>query len=61
MLVGNKIDLTDRREVGEKEGEALKEEINAISYFETSAKDDVSVHPVFEEITLAILKGTQKI
>ena len=61
MLVGNKIDLTNRREVGEKEGEALKDEISAISYLETSAKDDVGVHPVFEELTLAILKGTQKI
>ena len=61
MLVGNKIDLADRREVGEKEGEALKDEISALGYFETSAKDDIGVHPVFKEITLAILKGTQKI
>jgi len=61
MLVGNKIDLADSREVGEKEGEALKDEINAISYIDTSAKDDVGVHPVFKDITLAILKGTQKI
>lgn len=61
MLVGNKIDLTDRREVGEKEGEALKDEINAIGYYETSAKEDRGVHPVFKDITLAILKGSQKI
>jgi len=61
MLVGNKTDLTDRREVGEKEGEALKNEINALGYFETSAKDDLGVHPVFKEITLAILRSTQKI
>ncbi|MHA2036668.1 MAG: GTP-binding protein [Promethearchaeota archaeon] len=61
MLVGNKIDLTDRREVGEKEGEALKDEINALRYYETSAKEDLDVSPVFKEITLAILKGTQKI
>jgi len=61
MLVGNKIDLADSREVGEKEGEALKNEINALGYFETSAKDDLGVHPVFKEITLAILRSTQKI
>ena len=61
MLVGNKIDLVDSREVGEKEGKALKDEINAISYFETSAKDDVGVLPVFKDITLAILKTTQNI
>ncbi len=61
MLVGNKTDLEDRREVGVKEGEALRDEIKAISYLETSAKDDVGVHPVFQEITLAILRETQKI
>ncbi|MHA2282029.1 MAG: GTP-binding protein [Promethearchaeota archaeon] len=61
MLVGNKIDLADSREVGEKEGEALKDEINALCYYETSAKEDIGVHPVFKEITLAILKDTQKI
>ena len=60
MLVGNKIDLEDSREVGEQEGEALKDEINALGYFETSAKQDVGVHPVFKEITLAILERTSK-
>ncbi len=61
MLVGNKIDLADKREVGEKEGEALKDEINALSYFETSAKEGLGVHPVFKDITLAILKNSHKI
>ena len=61
MLVGNKIDLADRREVGEKEGEALKDEINALGYYEASAKQDLGVHPVFKDITLAILKNTQKL
>jgi len=35
----------------------LKDEINAINYLETSAKDDVGVLPVFKEITLAILRS----
>ncbi|MBY8983847.1 MAG: GTP-binding protein [Candidatus Lokiarchaeota archaeon] len=61
MLVGNKIDLADRREVGEQEGNALKDEINALGYYEASAKQDLGVHPVFKDITLAILKNTQKI
>lgn len=63
ILVGNKTDLAEQgnREVGEGEGEALKEELNAIAYYETSAKNDVKVSPVFKDITLAILEKTQKI
>ncbi|NVM35117.1 MAG: GTP-binding protein [Candidatus Lokiarchaeota archaeon] len=63
ILVGNKTDLAAQgnREVGEGEGEALKEELNAIAYYETSAKNDVKVSPVFKDITLAILEKTQKI
>ncbi len=61
MLVGNKIDLADQREVGDKEGKALRDEINAIAYIETSAKNGIDVQPVFKEITLAILKRSQKI
>jgi GTPase SAR1 family protein len=62
ILVGNKVDLADQgqREVGTGDGEALKEELNAIAYFETSAKDDVKVEPVFTDLTLAILEKTKK-
>ncbi len=63
ILVGNKIDLAvdDAREVGETDGEALKGEINASIYYETSAKQDIGIAPVFHELTLAILRGTNKI
>lgn len=63
ILVGNKIDLAEqgRREVGEKDGLALKDEINAISYYETSAKEDLKINPVFRDVTVAILKNSQKI
>ncbi|MFW9998635.1 MAG: GTP-binding protein [Candidatus Hodarchaeota archaeon] len=63
ILVGNKIDLAEQgnREVGVGEGEALKEELNAIAYYETSAKNDFKVSPVFKDITRAILERTQKI
>jgi GTPase SAR1 family protein len=63
ILVGNKIDLAEQgnREVGEKDGEALKEEINALAYYETSAKNDIEVEPVFKNITLAILEKSKKI
>ncbi|MFX1566759.1 MAG: GTP-binding protein [Promethearchaeota archaeon] len=63
ILVGNKIDLAEQgqREVGEGDGEALKEELNAIKYYETSAKKDLRVSPVFQDITRAILEKSQKI
>lgn len=63
VLVGNKIDLAEQgnREVGEGDGEALKDEIKAIGYYETSAKNDFKVEPVFKNVTLAILERTQKI
>ena len=63
ILVGNKLDLAEQgnREVGEGDGEALKNELNAIAYYETSAKNDIKVEPVFKDITLAILDRTKKI
>jgi len=63
VLVGNKIDLANQgnREVGERDGEALRREINAIGYYETSAKEDYGVDPVFKSVTLAILRETHKI
>jgi Ras-related protein Rab-8A len=63
VLVGNKIDLAEQgnREVGEGDGEALKDEIKAIAYYETSAKQDIEVEPVFKDVTMAILKKTKKI
>lgn len=63
ILVGNKIDLAEQgqREVGAGEGEALKEELNAIAYLETSAKENLHVEPVFKDLTKAILEKTKKI
>ena len=63
VLVGNKLDLAEQgnREVGEGDGEALKDEIKAIAYYETSAKQDIKVEPVFKNITMAILEKTKKI
>ena len=63
VLVGNKIDLADQgnREVGQTDGEALKEELNAFEYYETSAKEGLLVSPVFKEITLEILRRSNKI
>ncbi len=63
ILVGNKIDLAGEghREVGQQDGEALKTELKAISYFETSAKDGVKIEEMFTETVLEILKTSNKI
>ncbi|MFW9825539.1 MAG: GTP-binding protein [Candidatus Thorarchaeota archaeon] len=63
ILVGNKIDLAEQgnREVGVTDGEALKDEINAIRYYEASAKADINIEPIFKDLALSILKYTQKI
>jgi len=63
LLVGNKIDLAreGKREVAIQDGEALKNEMNAIKYFETSAKEGDSVEEVFKILTLEILKSSGKI
>lgn len=63
ILVGNKLDLANQgeREVGESDGEALKNELNAIKYYETSAKEGVHVNVVFKNTVLEILKASSKI
>lgn len=63
LLVGNKIDLAreGKREVSFQEGDALKSELNANKYFETSAKEGDSVEEVFKLLTLEILKTSGKI
>lgn len=63
VLVGNKLDLAEKgnREIGKEEGEALKGELGAELYFETSAKEGTLVDEVFEKMTLSILKNTGKI
>jgi small GTP-binding protein len=55
MLVGNKCDLNDTREVPEDEAKsfALK---NNLTFIETSAKDDTGVGEAFERILLDIYK-----
>ena len=63
VLVGNKLDLAiqGNREIGEQEGESLKKELQAINYFETSAKEGMQIEDVFKETVLAILKNSNKI
>jgi len=63
ILIGNKLDLAldGKREVGEAEGQAFKNELNAMKYFEGSAKTGDSIESVFKDLTLAILTSSGKI
>jgi small GTP-binding protein len=63
VLVGNKLDLANQgnREIGKQDGLALKQELNSVAYFETSAKEGVKVEDVFKDTVLAVLKSSNKI
>ena len=53
ILVGNKCDKTDRC-VSEKDGRNFAVENNMV-FFETSSKDNINVHEIFEFMTKQIL------
>jgi len=56
ILVGNKIDLKEQREVTEFEGRNLAEELK-ISYIETSAKTGDNIEEAFRVLALQMIKG----
>lgn len=55
VLVGNKADLSEDREVSVDEGKSLAQSINAV-YMETSAKNNTNVSDVFKNILIQIEK-----
>ena len=63
IVVGNKLDLAKQgqREVAEQDGEAVRFEMHAMKYFETSAKEGDSVGEIFKTLTLEILRNSGKI
>ena len=49
VLVGNKWDLNEKRAVTFEEGKKFAEEYNLL-FYETSAKDNINVHSMFNEL-----------
>ena len=54
-LIGNKIDLCDKREVTEEEGRALANELN-LHFFEISCKDDIGIDEFYDDLINDILR-----
>ena len=54
MIVGNKLDLSDIRQVSEDELKVLATEYNVI-YIECSAKMNINIDKIFEEISRKII------
>ena len=59
ILVGNKKDLKDERNIPEEEGKKLAEENNFV-FFETSAKTGENVNKIFQTLFEIIVKDIEK-
>ena len=57
MIVGNKADLTDKRQVTTEEGENLAKEAGLL-FFESSAKDGTNVNEMFNKLA-SVLPGLE--
>lgn len=56
VLVGNKCDLTEFREVPKADGEALSKRLGC-SFMETSAKERINVEQSFHELVRLVRKN----
>ncbi|MFX1274867.1 MAG: GTP-binding protein [Promethearchaeota archaeon] len=55
ILVGNKIDLEDKRQVPTEEGQALAQKLG-LTYIETSAKTGENINDAFKMLALQMIK-----
>ncbi len=60
ILIGNKSDLYDQRQIQFFEGMQLKDQIGAVAYYETSAKENTNIDSAYRDLTLAILRKANK-
>jgi len=60
VLVGNKCDLVEEREVSEKEGKDLAAKFGGIPFFETSAKNHINIDESFEALVREVRKFRAK-
>ncbi|KAL7714692.1 Ras family GTPase RAS1 [Entamoeba marina] len=56
IVVGNKIDLENERQISFEEGQQLADEWN-VDFIECSAKEDINVNELFEIITLSVIEN----
>uniref|UniRef100_A0A7S0AFA3 Uncharacterized protein n=1 Tax=Pyrodinium bahamense TaxID=73915 RepID=A0A7S0AFA3_9DINO len=54
VLVGNKTDLSEQREVAADEGKREAQELGACVFIETSAKDGTNVDALFQQLACAL-------
>ena len=59
MVIGNKCDLEEKREVSKEEGDNFSKEQN-IKFYETSAKEGINVNTIFQELSNEIVKDIKK-
>jgi small GTP-binding protein len=60
MLIANKIDMENERQVSREEGEKLAEKLG-IPYFETSAKNKDIVDEAFKMLAFILVQGQLKV
>ena len=57
LLVGNKVDLKDRRQISPEEGKEVCQKNKLAGYIETSAKTGYNVEETFKKLTELMLKN----
>ena len=64
ILVGNKCDMKDQRRVFQDQAKELAQKNNGMKYYDVSAKENININDVFEEIMNQVYQiknlGTQE-